>query len=231
MENKLLITTNNQLIMPASSEVLLAKKSKKLNDCSDAEIKQAISYILRLIGCPDNSVPQEDAKLVLINTLKKTFCKLAIEELKLSFDNAIAKKFEADINLYGEVFSSKYIAQVLHKYIFWRDNLIKPKEDGMTNHERFSRTIDLLKSNPASNELLKQIGSIKSEDIKEEKSIDHILYQKWFNQFLNLEKKQGTPGSIFRYGKNIDCIQYCEYKIQQLERVKLLLKNRNKTNK
>ncbi len=230
MENKLSITTNNQLSI--IGELALAQKSKKINECSDLEIKEAILELLSLIGCPFSSYPQEKAKILLITFLKKRFYSLAVDELKLAFEYCIAEKFKAEINLFGEFFSPKYLSQVLNSYIRWKNNLPKPKEERMTCSQRFFLIVkNLKKKHPETSEVINQFGNIKTDVDEKQKEINQKSRKLWFNQFHNLEKKCGAVGTIVRYGKIMDVISYCQYKEQQQERVKLLLKNRNKTTK
>lgn len=165
----------------------------------------------------------DDQIVYVVETIKVDYYFIRIDELKYCFNQARKGR-------YGQIYDridAAIICQWIDKYLEERLGVnyeLKAEEE--------KKEVDSF------NQLGSQILSLKNskgerfklpsfKDKKEGCPIfiplkNETMHQRWFRQFDKIERKNGINGFVFRYGKMIDCIEYCEYKMEQQKRVKLL---------
>jgi hypothetical protein len=115
-----------------SQEIQMAAKSNLIHQSTDEEISAVLRYIFVLIGLrkdlipshPDPKTGEDLPKNVLINFIKSRLTNCSLEEIKLSFELAVARKINVDLRLFGDTFSSKTIMDVWAAYCDYKHKLI-----------------------------------------------------------------------------------------------------------
>lgn len=101
---------------------LQAVRSDKICMLSDFEpLKEALRYIMLLVGLRANNIPNEEEKLVLINYIGKHYGGHSPEEIRLAFEMAINGELEinpSDVKCY-ENFSVLYFSSIMNAYRKW----------------------------------------------------------------------------------------------------------------
>ena len=132
--DKLVRQTHSVSLSMDDRQIIEARKSKKIIQSTDAEIRSALGYILTLLGesavrildFADHKNPQCS---VIIKSLRRAFPNLRIEELKTAFDIASDGKFEINLTLYNRTFNSEYISKVVNGYReFRKTSLVKEQK-------------------------------------------------------------------------------------------------------
>lgn len=161
----------------------------------------------------------------VVETIKIDYYFIRLDELKYCFNQA--KK-----GRYGQIYDRidcATICQWVEKYFEERMGVVYELRMEEEKQEADNFTLignQILSLKNAKGESFK-ISSFKDKQEKKEGNAPskmNTLHQLWFKQFDRIERKTGTNGFVFRYGKMIDCIEYCEYKIEQQKRIKLLRK-------
>lgn len=124
-----LITTKlSNGLSKVDNAIIESRKSKKIIECTDAEIREAIIYIMVLLGESAKSIKQFSESIaiqVVVKSTRRAIPHLKIEELKTAFNLASDQEFEIDLSLYGKTFNSEYISKVVKKYQEFRRPSIK----------------------------------------------------------------------------------------------------------
>lgn len=132
--DKLVQLTHSVSLSMVDNQIIEARKSKKIIESTDAEIRSALGYILTLLGesavrildFADHKNPQCS---VIIKSLRRAFPILKIEELKTAFDIASDGKFDLNLSLYNRTFNSEYISKVVNGYReFRKTSLVKEQK-------------------------------------------------------------------------------------------------------
>lgn len=100
------------------NKFIKALESKKIKDCSHEEIKEVLRYVMIKIGLREKNLPNDIEKLVLIEHIVQEFGGHHLQEIRLAFDLAIARKIEAEVNCY-ENFSCLYFSNIMFAYRKW----------------------------------------------------------------------------------------------------------------
>lgn len=161
----------------------------------------------------------------VVETIKIDYYFIRLDELKYCFNQA--KK-----GRYGQIYDRidcATICQWVEKYFEERMEVVyglrvEEEKQEVDNFNQLGSQILSLKNSKGESF---NIPSFKDKQDEKEANTPtkmDILNQRWFKQFDRIERKTGTNGFIFRYGKMIDCVEYCEYKIEQQKRIKLLRK-------
>ena len=82
---------------------------------TNEELKQVLRYVFTLIGLRPEQIPSELEKTVLINFITDNYGNYAPEEIRIAFELAIKKEFEAKTEHFG-IFSSLYFANIMNSY-------------------------------------------------------------------------------------------------------------------
>lgn len=219
MEN--LPTSNTSQALGLTSQIKSANATNK-------DFKELIGYIITLLGVPKDKHPNSLELTLIINYFKSYLPEHGIDEVKEAFNLAVQKRFETNLELYGGTLSMKFISDVLIVYKAYKKDLLKklaPKEEGMNNLERLKAITSLL--SPELKEEIKQIGEVKQSRPDLPKLPYHDVHQKFMRQFDRLRAIYESKRFVFRYGKHLDCEGFVNCKMEQLFRVKELLKTRN----
>lgn len=107
--------------------VQAADQAKKIRDCTVEEIKQAIRYIIVLLGLQERDIPtDEDEKIILIEFIYTEYGnKYSVEDLRTAFRHAIAGRLNVDREIYGKRFSPNFIARFMDAYDIYKNNLLR----------------------------------------------------------------------------------------------------------
>ena len=125
--SNLITTTSSNGLSKVDNAIIESRRSKKIIECKDVEIREALIYIMVLLGQNAKTIQEFSSTIaitVLIKSLRRGFPHLKIEELKTAFDLASDQSFEIDLSLYGKVFNSEYVAKVVKKYKEFRKSTI-----------------------------------------------------------------------------------------------------------
>lgn len=126
MDNLITMKSSDGL-SKVDNSIIQARRSKKIIECKDAEIREAIIYIMVLLGESAKSIKQFSESIaiqVVVKSTRRAIPHLKIEELKTAFNLASDQEFEIDLSLYGKTFNSEYIAKVVKKYKEFRKSAI-----------------------------------------------------------------------------------------------------------
>lgn len=96
--------------------ILQARSNQSLRVRHEEEIKQALRYVMVLVGLRANNMPSDEEKFVLLNFIRSNFGNQTPEEIKLAFEWAISGKINVDVKCY-ENFSCEYFGRIMKAYI------------------------------------------------------------------------------------------------------------------
>jgi hypothetical protein len=147
------IELNQSLIGQISSN-----KSKRIADCTDAEIGQTLAKIFVMVGLRSKNMPSEIESKILFQKIREYYPQKKLDEIVLAFDLAIQKKIDADVIVYDQ-FTLPYLTEIMDKYRVYINELAKdtpveiPKqiEYKMTKEEKLKDIEDFGKNPTAFN--------------------------------------------------------------------------------
>jgi hypothetical protein len=121
-----------------------SNKSKKIFECSDAEIGQTLAKIFVMVGLRSKNMPSEIESKLLFQKIREYYPHKKLDEIVLAFDLAIQKKIDAEVIVYDQ-FTLPYLTEIMDKYRVYVNELAKdvaieiPKqiEYKMSNDEKF----------------------------------------------------------------------------------------------
>lgn len=112
-------TASKELVNGDSEElVLLALNDKPIKKSSTEELKQALRYVMVLVGIRANNLPVDEEKLILLNHIQRYFGMYTIAEIRLAFELAIVGELDLkpdEVKCY-ENFSCEYVSRILKSY-------------------------------------------------------------------------------------------------------------------
>ena len=126
-------------------EIVLAAHQKRICDLSDLEpLKQALRYVMTLIGIKAENMPSESQKMVLFDFVKSELAYFSPEEFRIAFKLAAAKKLNCDVEHFQN-FSAAYVGRIMDAYNNYKANAMReyksqleqaPTESEMTDQEK-----------------------------------------------------------------------------------------------
>lgn len=96
--------------------------------CNDAEIAGELDYCYLVVGLRAENLPAKEEEAVMIDFIRKNYGTHRIGEIRVSFDSAIAGRFEVDARAF-ENFSIQYFANVFNKYREWAASTVNKMKD------------------------------------------------------------------------------------------------------
>ena len=129
----------------SAREIIIAHHQERICDISDLEpLKQALRYVMTLIGIKAENVPSESQKMVLFDFVKSELGYFAPEEFRIAFKLAAAKKLNCDVEHFQN-FSAAYVGRIMDSYNTYKANAMReyksqleqaPIEMEMTEQEK-----------------------------------------------------------------------------------------------
>ncbi len=126
-------------------EIVLAAHQNRICDLSDLEpLKQALRYVMTLIGIKAENMPSESQKMVLFDFVKSELAYFSPEEFRIAFKLAAAKKLNCDVEHFQN-FSAAYVGRIMDGYNTYKANAMReyksqleqaPVETEMTDQEK-----------------------------------------------------------------------------------------------
>jgi len=108
-----------------AKEIILAHHETRICDLSDLEpLKQALRYVITLIGLKSENMPSESQKMVLLDFIQSELCYFSPEEFKIAFKLAAAKKLNCDVEHFQN-FSANYVGRVMDAYSNYKANAMR----------------------------------------------------------------------------------------------------------
>jgi hypothetical protein len=95
--------------------VLSAHKTKIRNLSSIEEVKQALRYVMTLIGLKSENMPSESQKMVLLDFVQSELSNFTPDEIRLAFKLAASKKLNCDVEHFQN-FNAVYIGKIMNCY-------------------------------------------------------------------------------------------------------------------
>ncbi len=147
------IVLNQSLIGQINSN-----NSKRIADCTDAEIGQTLAKIFVMVGLRSKNMPSEIESKLIFQKIREYYPRKKIDELVIAFDLAIQKKIDAEVIVYDQ-FTLPYLTEIMDKYRVYVNELAKdipveiPKqiEYKMTDAEKLKDIEDFGKTPTAFN--------------------------------------------------------------------------------
>lgn len=128
-----------------AKEILLAHHQTRICDLSDLEpLKQALRYVMTLIGIKAENMPSESQKMVLFDFVKSELGFFSPEEFRIAFKLAASKKLNCDVEHFQN-FSAAYVGRIMDGYANYKVNVMRefksqlyqaPTEVEMTEAEK-----------------------------------------------------------------------------------------------
>jgi hypothetical protein len=197
---------------------------KKIASQSDEEIKQALRYIIALIGVPAESIPTAESKDLMIFYIKKNWSNRDLSDIKAAFDWAVEKnpcdkKGSPLLALYGRPFSVQFIQAVVSAFIDSKAKETKPITGPNITQTAISVLSAIKEKYPETAEKLSAIGKPKvSEPAKpRERSKNEKMFDMFIAQF---DAKRGDGKSARFYGIDMRIDDYLKYKTDQIARIR-----------
>jgi hypothetical protein len=129
----------------SAREIIIAHHQDRICDISDLEpLKQALRYVMTLIGIKAENVPSESQKMVLFDFVKSELGYFSPEEFRIAFKLAAAKKLNCDVEHFQN-FSAAYVGRIMDSYNTYKANAMReyksqleqsPVEVEMTQEEK-----------------------------------------------------------------------------------------------
>lgn len=126
-------------------EIVLAAHQNRICDLSDLEpLKQALRYVMTLIGIKAENMPSESQKMVLFDFVKSELGYFTPEEFRIAFKLAASKKLNCDVEHFQN-FSAAYVGRIMDAYNTYKANAMReyksqleqaPIEVEMTEEEK-----------------------------------------------------------------------------------------------
>ena len=128
-----------------AKEIIIAHHQNRICDLSDLEpLKQALRYVMTLIGIKAENMPSESQKMVLFDFVKSELAYFSPEEFRIAFKLAAAKKLNCEVD-HWQNFSAAYVGRIMDAYSSYKANAMreyksqleqKPIEVEMTEQEK-----------------------------------------------------------------------------------------------
>lgn len=128
-----------------AKEIIIAHHQTRICDLSDLEpLKQALRYVMTLIGIKAENMPSESQKMVLFDFVKSELGFFSPEEFRIAFKLAAAKKLNCEVD-HWQNFSAAYVGRIMDAYNTYKSNAMreyksqieqKPIEVEMTEQEK-----------------------------------------------------------------------------------------------
>lgn len=126
-------------------EIVIAAHQNRICDLSDLEpLKQALRYVMTLIGIKAENMPSESQKMVLFDFVKSELGYFSPEEFRIAFKLAASKKLNCDVEHFQN-FSAAYVGRIMDSYNTYKANAMReyksqleqaPVEVEMTEQEK-----------------------------------------------------------------------------------------------
>jgi len=126
-------------------EIVLAAHQTRICDLSDLEpLKQALRYVMTLIGIKAENMPSESQKMVLFDFVKSELGYFSPEEFRIAFKLAASKKLNCEVD-HWQNFSAAYVGRIMDAYNTYKANAMReyksqleqaPIEKEMTDQEK-----------------------------------------------------------------------------------------------
>lgn len=126
-------------------EIVIAAHQNRICDLSDLEpLKQALRYVMTLIGIKAENMPSESQKMVLFDFVKSELGYFTPEEFRIAFKLAAAKKLNCEVD-HWQNFSAAYVGRIMDAYNNYKSNAMReyksqleqaPVEVEMTEQEK-----------------------------------------------------------------------------------------------
>lgn len=106
-------------------------KKLVIQDAPAHMLVEQMARVAMLVGLPADRLPDAYERDLIIAFLNTHYRFLEPNEIAKAFELALARKFEAPLEHYGQGFSPKYFANVLQPYIAWKREQAKGKTNGL----------------------------------------------------------------------------------------------------
>jgi len=113
------IVLNQSLIGQINSN-----NSKRIADCTDAEIGQTLAKIFVRVGLRSKNMPSEIESKLIFQKIREYYPRKKLDEIVLAFDLAIQKKIDAEVIVYDQ-FTLPYLTEIMDKYRVYVNELAK----------------------------------------------------------------------------------------------------------
>ena len=106
-------------------EIVIAAHQNRICDLSDLEpLKQALRYVMTLIGIKAENMPSESQKMVLFDFVKSELGYFTPEEFRIAFKLAASKKLNCDVEHFQN-FSAAYVGRIMDAYNTYKANAMR----------------------------------------------------------------------------------------------------------
>lgn len=108
-----------------AKEIIIAHHQTRICDLSDLEpLKQALRYVMTLIGIKAENMPSESQKMVLFDFVKSELGLFTPDEFRIAFKLAAAKKLNCDVEHFQN-FSAAYVGRIMDGYANYKVNAMR----------------------------------------------------------------------------------------------------------
>jgi len=107
-----------------STRIEESRQGTRILDCADRDIKETLAFIYVLLGINPDKYPKGVSNTVLIGYMKTILGRYTLEEVRLAFEQAIAGKFEVELDLYDRTFNSLFLQRVMNAWSAYRGGII-----------------------------------------------------------------------------------------------------------
>ena len=116
-------------------EIILAHHKTRICDLSDLEpLKQALRYVITLIGLKSENMPSESQKMVLLDFIQSELGYFTPEEVTIAFKLAASKKLNCDVEHFQN-FSAAYLGRIMDAYSNYKANAMREYKSQMMMEE------------------------------------------------------------------------------------------------
>lgn len=119
------LSKNIQICKNTLTGIVEAEKSKKVAECSDAELAQKMILIYFTIGLRSSAYPTKEMEAFLFKYIRENFGHRHIDEIYLAFDLAIKEQLDIDDIRCYDNFSIEYFQRIMNSYRRYRNKAIK----------------------------------------------------------------------------------------------------------
>jgi hypothetical protein len=111
---------------------------KKIFECTDEEVKDALRYIMLLVGIRQKTIVAMEAeeKIMLVMFVRRKYSGHTISELKLAFDKAISGELNIEDAKPYENFTCEYIGRIMNVYRSWASGVIRDSGMVIQEHQK-----------------------------------------------------------------------------------------------
>jgi len=119
----------------SGKEIVLAHHQTRICNLSDLEpLKQALRYVMTLIGIKAENVPSESQKMVLFDFVVSELGNFSPEEFRIAFKLAASKKLNCDVEHFQN-FSAAYVGRIMDAYANYKATAMREFKNQLHTEE------------------------------------------------------------------------------------------------